>query len=415
MKTIFKNKLLIGAMFALMACSSAIGVYAFTNNVLPTANAEAAQTENAQTNTPNPSVTLSIESNNVSYSDSIYILYAVSNDGFDRAQYPIQMLFWDEVSETYAYGTQDYVATDKGTKTINGKNCLVFQSAGLAAKKMTTDVFARAYTEIDGVAYYSDVTKFSVLEYVYTMREKGDLTPEREALFDNMLDYGGAAQNNFKYETDRLANDTYYKIDIDGGHHDDGFDHGRYKPGDHCTIHPGEPPEGKHFSHWEDKDGNIVSTKPDFDFVVGDKDCSFKPIFKDDNEKGTSVTLSAEIDYDGAVEEIGLPDTVSFVYDGETVALGVSWTTDYFVKSQIGVQTLYATLNDLQAYQTYNIEESGICCNVTTLPYTLSQSSGGAYRIDGYYGEDETLVLPDTYKNVTVATVGNYAFDDKDG
>ena len=162
-----------------------------------------------------PSIT--IESKNLSYSDSIYILYAVSNEGFDRSQSEIQMLFWNEPQDEYILGTQDYVASTEGDKTVNGKDCLIFYSDGIAAKEMTDDVYARAYATVDGVTYYSEVAKFSVLEYVYQMREKGGLSDKMETLFTAMLNYGAAAQVVLDYNTDRPANATYYKVSAENG------------------------------------------------------------------------------------------------------------------------------------------------------------------------------------------------------
>ena len=158
---------------------------------------------------------LTVEKNNLSYSDSLYILYAVSNEGFDRTQHEIKMLFWENEQKEYIIGTQDYEQTTEGYVEVDEKDCLVFYSDGIAAKEMTTDIYARACVEVDGVTYYSEVQKFSVLEYVYTAHEIGGLTEEQENLFDAMLTYGTAAQILFDYKTDRLANEIYYKITVE--------------------------------------------------------------------------------------------------------------------------------------------------------------------------------------------------------
>ena len=51
-----------------------------------------------------------------------------------------------------------------------------------------------------------------------------------------MLSYGGAAQDNFGYNTDRKADSEYFLINLHGGHHHDGFDHGLYQKGDKIKI-----------------------------------------------------------------------------------------------------------------------------------------------------------------------------------
>ena len=179
---------------------------------------------------------LSFAAHNLSYSDSVYILYAVANEGFDRTDYEIKMLFWTDVQEDYALGTEKYSTAARGKTTVKGKNCLVFYSEGLAAKEMSTDVYSRACVEIDGEVYYSEVIKFSVLDYVHEKKNVGGLSSTQITLFDNMLDYGTAAQNNFDHNTGKPANGTYRKLTVNGGACPDGFDYGRYLQGDKVVI-----------------------------------------------------------------------------------------------------------------------------------------------------------------------------------
>jgi hypothetical protein len=90
MKRKTKNRLLIslaGGLMALVGMMSA-----------PIMQVES-KDANAETLTP----TLEIVSQNVSYSDSLYILYAVGSDGFDTAEHEIQMLFWEETQAEYLF------------------------------------------------------------------------------------------------------------------------------------------------------------------------------------------------------------------------------------------------------------------------------------------------------------------------
>ena len=84
MGTKIKNKILIFLSAALMLFCAVFGISFLTYNTRAKAD--------DVTGTP----TLTVEANNVSYADSIYILYAVSNDGFDRNVNEIKMLFWEE-------------------------------------------------------------------------------------------------------------------------------------------------------------------------------------------------------------------------------------------------------------------------------------------------------------------------------
>ena len=45
--------------------------------------------------------TLEVAANNVSYADSVYILYAIKTEGFQTNKNEVKMLFWYDVEETY--------------------------------------------------------------------------------------------------------------------------------------------------------------------------------------------------------------------------------------------------------------------------------------------------------------------------
>jgi len=206
-----KSKLVTG--LAAVVCVCCVGgvsaQYAATSfDVSPVG----AETSAVQSETP----AVYIESKNVSYSDSLYILYAVSHEGFDSEQNAIKMLFWNEPQTDYTVENAVGVTT-KYVETVNGKECEVFYSEGIAAKEMTDVIYCRAYVELEGEIYYSDVEKYSVMDYVYTMREEGNLSGEQQETFTAMLDYGAAAQKLFAYNTDRLANANFYKVSVEGG------------------------------------------------------------------------------------------------------------------------------------------------------------------------------------------------------
>ena len=222
----------------------------FAITIVPTATAEQTQSNE---------ISLNIEAKNLSYSDSVYIIYAVSQQGFDKNVNTVKMLFWEETQNEYILGTEKYQVESRTLETVNDKTCIVYYSNGLAAKEMTDDIYARAFVEIDGTVYYSDVTKFSVLEYVYQMHEKRALTEKQVNLFDSMLNYGAAAQILFDYNLDRLANETYYKLEVENGTLADGFAYGRYTAEESVTIIANAPATGYEFSGWQDLNGDIIS------------------------------------------------------------------------------------------------------------------------------------------------------------
>ncbi len=202
---------------------------------------------------------LEVVSYNLSYSDSVYILYAIANEGFDREEYEIKMLFWNEAQDDYVLGTESYSVSTSGKATVKGKDCLVFYSEGLAAKEMTDDVFCRAYVTIGNKVYYGETVKFSVLEFVHASKEKGELTANQIALFDAMLDYGAAAQKNFGYKADTPANGVYHKVSVIGGTLADGFTVGRVLDGKNVQLIAPAKSGELVFSHWENVNGDNVA------------------------------------------------------------------------------------------------------------------------------------------------------------
>ena len=348
---------------------------------------------------------------NVSYSDSIYIAYAVYGEGLQYNNVEVELLFWETHQDTYLKGTESYAGKQKGKTKVDGKQCLVFYSNGLAAKNMADDIFTRAYVVVDGKEYYSEVIKFSVVEYVYRMKEEGGLNPHQQKLLNTLLQYGGAAQENFGHNTDKLASDTYYKITVNNGTLPDGFNYGRYKLNEKVIIKPNTI-AGKKFSHWTDKDSIIVSYDKEFEIEVkGDNE--YTANYKDVSNVSSQLKMTYEVTYDATANDLDLPNAVSFEVDGETTTLEITWDYTQFKENQVGVQKLYATLVDEDAYIEYGINKEDIYCEVTVLPYTyeLDQTTG-YYTLTGYYGTDEVVEIPSLYKNTKITKIATKAFNE---
>jgi hypothetical protein len=118
--------------------------------------------------------TLKIEGGNLSFEDSVFILYAVSHEGI--AAEDVRLYFWNEPQSgenAYAYDTADYsFAPYQQNVIVAEKSCVTFRNNTLRAKNMTDYVYARAYAEVDGVGYYSEVSKYSILQYAYNQLGK---------------------------------------------------------------------------------------------------------------------------------------------------------------------------------------------------------------------------------------------------
>jgi len=278
--------------------------------------------------------TMTIESNNLSYSDTLYMLYAVSNEGFDRTQNQIQLLFWEEPQEEYTYGTQDDAVTTTDRAKVKGKDCLVFYSRGLSAKEMRVDLYARAYVVVDGVAYYSEVSKFSVWDYVYTKRDYSTVDAKTEALYKELLEYGGAAQLKFGFMTDKLASEPYYKVTVENGTFSDGRTWGRFFTNETVTLVANTAPEGQAFHYWKNKAG-LVSYREENPTIAVTADETYTAIYRDEDEPDASQGLSYSLNADKvsySVSGIGsctdLAVVIPITYNGLTVTAISSWAFD---------------------------------------------------------------------------------------
>lgn len=77
-----------------------------------------------------------------------------------------------------------------------------------------------------------------------------------------MLKYGSLAQQVLNYNTNRLADSTYYNINVVDGSLSDGFTQGRYQE------NKAKEKSGYVFLNWTDSLGNVVSTDKEYSFKV---------------------------------------------------------------------------------------------------------------------------------------------------
>ena len=82
-----------------------------------------------------------------------------------------------------------------------------------------------------------------------------------------MLEYGSLAQQLLNYNTGRLANSKYYKIEVTEGKLLDGTNYGRYQEEETVTLVANNK-EGYKFVNWTDSNGNEVSTEQTFELTV---------------------------------------------------------------------------------------------------------------------------------------------------
>ena len=234
---------------------------------------------------------LSITDCNLSFSDSVYIKYAVKSNVSD-----VELLVWTSPEAEYTYGTQDDVISEYYIDNeLGGK--FVFDYKKLAAKQMTDVLYVRAYARVDGVDYYSEVNKYSILQYAYNMLGKtaeGSQNEELKTLLTEMLEYGAAAQEYFEdYKADRLATADWYQVKLKAGLLDDGCTHGLYLPGDKVTMTaPATDGSGVPFSHWANSNGDKIAETATYELTVGNKNEVYTPVYAE------SVSASTGLEFD---------------------------------------------------------------------------------------------------------------------
>ena len=153
---------------------------------------------------------LNIVSYNVEYGNFMHIAYAVqySNDfvgenaEFDVSE--VRMIFWNGGQSDYTLENAENIVfvaePDDAAPPAKYANSCVFLSDDIPAKNIVDTIYARAYVEAaDGTVYYSNVSKYSVLQYVYDRYAALDASTATDAetiakeaaqreLYDRILD-----------------------------------------------------------------------------------------------------------------------------------------------------------------------------------------------------------------------------------
>ena len=249
---------------------------------------------------------LSVDYANLSFRDSITVKYAVKAENATD----VKLLCWTEANGTYEKGSEARVLKSSYTEMIGGSEYLVFDYTGLAAKQMTDVIYVRAYTEVGGAAYYSNVLKYSVLEYAYTMLGKIGNAASSDAklktLLENMLTYGASAQTYLNYRTDALANASFYQVKVKDGLLSDGTASGLFREGAQVTVTAASEKDGVPFSHWADASGAKVADTATATITVGGANAVLSPVYKQ------ALTYSEGLEFDsngdGTCYVVGMGD-----------------------------------------------------------------------------------------------------------
>lgn len=212
--------------------------------------------------------TLKLAGANIEINTDTSLMFAVSTD---IAYENVQLLVWDEVPAEYTVesANAEMTLTNPETRKINSTEYAVFKKP-LLAKQMTDTFYLRAYANVEGVEYYSEPIKYSILEYAYTKLgytgEAATTTENLIPLIEAMLSYGAAAQTYANYKTNTLAGKDFVYVEVANATFADGFNYGFYKAGTTSvpvTIDAGYKLSINAKSWFEEIDGTIMLTVPE--------------------------------------------------------------------------------------------------------------------------------------------------------
>ena len=253
----------------------------------------------------------SIVGHNLALEDNIEIVYIVEETAPQGAETGV--LFWLSPQEEYVYGEQEYKITTPFGTVVNpntGNTCQKYAFNYLSAKQMTENVYAVSFIKDGENITYSGVDKYSILQYAYNKKNSETIldggTASLGEMLSAMLDYGAITQQYFGYNTERLANATYYSVSVSGGVLSDGLNYGLYKDGETVTVIAGEPETGKQFKQWVDENNNVLGTATTLSLSASE-----------------DITVSAEY----LSETQGLAYTLNYDGNSYTVA-GIGSTND---------------------------------------------------------------------------------------
>lgn len=417
MKTMSKGKVTKIALLSALVVLLSVCVSIFAYQITPV-KAEAAE------NTEEPQITL--VGANVSLKDSVNIVYAAAVKGYDYTKYKTKLIVWKTPQEDYTIENALKIIEENKDKTDKSEiECVIVDSSyhstlgsyscdmfyyGMPAKNIVDQLYVRAYVEINGKEYYSDTTKYSLLEYLYDQLAKSGLTEYQKRMYEIILKYGGRAQDLFDYLRNRRADDTFYSIHVENGTFADGFTRGLFLENEEVVMKANAAPEGKKFAYWQDMNGIILG----YDEVLTVNATSantYTAVFVNKITVAEQLHLKASVAYNDDISAANLPDVINIKDDAGNItsSIKVTWDKTQFVKGQIGEQVLTATPADEESKA--KLGDNTVTMTVTVMPYTFEVDTvTGNYHITKYCGSEANVSIPEEYRGKPVDTINTLAF-----
>ena len=160
---------------------------------------------------------------NLSYSDKIYMEFAVPAPTALEEGASVKLIVWDSREESLSFSYNDIIKhvvdAEAETVKIGESDYLVFKYDKLGAVDMTQVICARpAIVKGDKASFYGKLVEYSILEYVASAKGEiegiaGIEDQEHLGVLGDLLDFGALAQQYLlQKEPEFYANDELHKI-----------------------------------------------------------------------------------------------------------------------------------------------------------------------------------------------------------
>lgn len=202
---------------------------------------------------------LDIAASNLEYAEQLRLYHAVTAEGLDadqRAQ--VRMLVWYTPKDEYLLTSSPDAVLEPDvpsyTITVKGKtleDCILFRTDEITPKNMVDSFYYRACITVDGEEYYSEVSKYSIIDYMYAryddieeaLDDGADAAAterlnKQKKLYDTLRSFAANQQIAKGYRTDRLANSDFILVELVGASFADGFKSELMPKGGSATVIP---------------------------------------------------------------------------------------------------------------------------------------------------------------------------------
>lgn len=194
------------------------------------------------------------------FGKSVYLNYAVCFENVPT-EAETGLLVWKNAPSDKTYGHQEFKITNSiGQEKIEETDYTIYAFENISADEMARDIYAIAYIKDDDKITYSEMSKYSVLQYAYNKLGDSDTDDALKNLLSAMLEYGETVQlysiaTGQIANTNRLANHQFYQIAVENGTLPDGTNYGLYPEGSEVVLSTNSS-----YATWINENDTVVGT-----------------------------------------------------------------------------------------------------------------------------------------------------------